>query len=110
MSFINKLRSGLSKTRENLAGMVNGVFSGKISEELYEELEEVLIKADVGVNTSLFLTDRLRKRAKEERITDAGLLRGIMEEEIKNILVREGQGQGLVIEKGRLNIFLLTGV
>ena len=110
MSFFQKLRSGLSKTRDNLTGMVSGIFSGKISEELYEELEEALIKADVGVNTSLFLTDRLRKRAKEEKITEATLLQGILEEEIKNILVQEGQGQGLAIERGRLNIFLLTGV
>ncbi|MEG1501369.1 MAG: signal recognition particle-docking protein FtsY [Clostridiales bacterium] len=111
MGFFSKLTAGLSKTRDNLIGKVNQVFTGrKIDEDLFEELEEALIQGDVGVETSLQLADTLRKRVKEEKISDSSLLQGILEEEIASILTREGQGSGIDLEDEKLNIILMTGV
>ncbi len=84
MGFFDKLKMGLSKTRENFSEKVNDVFKvfRKIDEELFEELEEALITADVGVNTSMEIIDRLRDAAKEKKLTDADQLK----EELKNII------------------------
>ena len=55
MGFFDKLKEGLGKTRDSFNDKINDVFSGfrKVDEELLEELEEVLIMSDIGVNTSL---------------------------------------------------------
>lgn len=73
MGFFDKLKSGLSKTRENFSQKVNEVFKvfRKVDEELFEELEEALITADVGVNTSMEIIERLRDTVKTKNIQDA---------------------------------------
>lgn len=73
MGFFDKLKSGLSKTRENFSQKVNEVFKvfRKVDEELFEELEEALITADVGVNTSMEIIERLRDAVKTKNIQDA---------------------------------------
>ena len=73
MGFFDKLKSGLSKTRENFSQKVNEVFKvfRKVDEELFEELEEALITADVGVNTSMEIIERLRDAVKTRNIQDA---------------------------------------
>ena len=63
---------GLKKTREGLWGRVASLFGRKLDEEFYEELEEALILADVGVETSVELVDRLRDTVKERKISDTG--------------------------------------
>ena len=64
MGFFDKLKNGLSKTRENFSQKVNEVFKvfRTVDEELFEELEEALITADVGVNTSMEIIERWRGR------------------------------------------------
>ena len=73
MGFFDKLKQGLSKTKggftEKLVSTLS--FGRKIDEDLYEELEEQLILADIGVETALDLVERLRQRVKSERISDA---------------------------------------
>jgi len=72
MSFFKKLTQGLKKTKDSLFGNLGGVaraFS-KVGEELFEEFEETLIMADVGVNTSLEIMDELRDKVKAEKIKD----------------------------------------
>ena len=73
MGFFDKLKNGLSKTRENFSQKVNEVFKvfRKVDEELFEELEEALITADVGVNTSMEIIERLRDAVKTKNIQDA---------------------------------------
>ena len=70
MGFFDKIRIGLSKTRNALGNTLGGVFSGfsEIDEDFYEELEECLILADLGVETACKATDRLRKTVKENHI------------------------------------------
>ena len=62
----------MKKTREEFVNKLSllGVKYTKVSEEFYEELEEILISADIGVNTVMDFMDRLRKRVKSENITD----------------------------------------
>ncbi len=72
MAFFDKLKQGLSKTRNVIKDRIDDVFSAfqSIDEELFEELEEVLISADVGVEASLEIIEQLRGRLKEKKITD----------------------------------------
>lgn len=110
MGFFDKLKQGLSKTKggftEKLVSTLS--FGRKIDEELYEELEEQLILADIGVETALDLVERLRQRVKSERISDAGELKQVLQEEIAAML--EEGADGLEIEANRLNIWLVVGV
>lgn len=86
MGFLNKIKNGLAKTRESVMGKVDGVFKSftKIDEELFDELEEILVTADVGVETSEYIISELRRGVKAEGAKDPEdvrrLLRKIMSE------------------------------
>ena len=69
MSFFEKLKQGMTKTRKNIAEKLSGVFSmfTRVDEDLLEELEETLILCDVGVNTATRVIGTLRERIKAER-------------------------------------------
>ena len=88
MSIFKKVMSGLTKTRENIVSGVENVLSvfTKIDEELFEELEDALIMADMGVETSTFIIDKLRDRIKKERVTNGEDVKRILKEEIADIL------------------------
>jgi len=104
-----KLTESLTKTRKGFVDKVFDVFKGKsIDEELYEELEEVLIQGDVGVNTALELVERLREREKKEKIKDAEELKKVLVEEIIEIMGTEPLR--LNLDPGELNIILVVGV
>ena len=77
MGFFDKLKQGLTKTRDAVAEQVNNVFSVfvKVDEELFENLEEALIMADLGMETSVELIDELRDRVKKKHITDGNLVK-----------------------------------
>lgn len=91
MSFFNKLKDSLSKTRQNLVGKIDQVIHRykTIDEEIYEELEEALIQADVGVNTAVELVERLRRTVRERREDNAEKLRPMLKELIKETLGEE---------------------
>ena len=77
MGFFDKLKQGLTKTRDAVSEQVNNVFSVfvKVDEELFENLEEALIMADLGMETSIELIDELRERVKKKHITDGNLVK-----------------------------------
>ena len=77
MGFFDKLKQGLAKTRNSVSEQVNNVFSVfvKVDEELFEKLEEALIMADLGMETSVELIDELRDRVKKKHITDGNLVK-----------------------------------
>ena len=85
MGFFEKLKQGLSKTKESFNEKVNNVFKNfrKVDEELLEELEEALIMSDVGMETSVKIIDNLRDKIKTKKIEDS--------EEVKNELRLEMQ-------------------
>ncbi len=80
----SRLKDGLSKTRDSFTGKVDSVFRAfaKIDDDLYDELEEALILADIGGQTSMEIVDSLRERVKEKRITDGAAAK----EELKAII------------------------
>ena len=84
MGFFDKLKNGLTKTRESIAKQVNNVFSVfvKVDDELFENLEEALIMADIGVETSTYIIENLRDNVKHKHITDGNLVK----EELKSII------------------------
>ncbi len=79
-NFFAKLQQGLSKTRDNIAKGFDNVFSGfsSIDEDFYEELEETLIMADIGVNATSRVMDELRNQVKEKRISDPNACRQLL--------------------------------
>ncbi len=91
MGFFSKIGEGLKKTRNSLSSAVNNVLKGftKIDEELFEELEEILITCDIGVATSTYICDILRQRVKEDRITDPNEIRTLLKEIIADMLTGE---------------------
>lgn len=86
--FFARLKQGLSKTRDSFGGKMEAVLKAfqKVDEELFEELEEALIMADVGVDTSLYIIDRLRTITKERKVTDSAEVRGLIQEIVADVL------------------------
>ena len=85
MGFFEKIKNGLKKTRTAMASTFGGIFSGfsGVNDEFYEELEESMILADMGVETSCKAVELLRQRVKEEKLHDAEEVRNAL----KDILV-----------------------
>ena len=87
MGFFDKLKNGLSKTKNSFDEKINNVFSNfrKVDENLLEELEEALIMSDVGANTSATIINNLRERVKKENIKDEQGVREALRKEIQEI-------------------------
>ena len=83
-----RLKAGLAKTREKLGGQLAGLFGAgrKIDEALYEELETVLLTADVGVDATESLLERLRKQVAREHLSDAAALRSALADALTELL------------------------
>lgn len=80
--FFNRLVKGLSKTRDNILSGIDAVFSGfsSIDDDFYEEIEEILIMGDIGVNATMMIIENLKKKVKEEHIKEPA--------ECKELLIR----------------------
>ncbi len=88
MGLFGKITAGLKKTRESLSGALDSMLSAfqKVDEELFEELEEILIMADMGMPTAQYICDKLRAKAKSERITDPAAIKEALREIVVEIL------------------------
>ena len=92
MGFFDKLKHGLGKTKDSINDKINNVFSvfRKVDEELLEELEEVLITSDIGMDTSVKMIDKLRNKIKKEKIEDEeGVKKALKEIMIETLEVGE---------------------
>lgn len=91
MGFFDKLKDGLKKTRDSITHRIDQILvsMGKIDEELFEELEEVLITSDVGVETTLKIVEDLKARVKKEKVTNAMEVKELLKEEIASLLGSE---------------------
>ena len=91
MSFFDKLKNGLNKTKNNIDEKINEVFSNfrKVDEDLLEELEEALIMSDIGMDTSLEIIDNLRKKIKLENLKEAEDVKKALRELMKEILDKQ---------------------
>lgn len=108
MGFFEKLKNGLKKTKDALLKPVNDLFSSydKVDEDFYDELCDLLIMADVGVETSDYLVNQLRERLKEKKIKETTLAR----EEFRQILTESVGESGELILGDGLSIILIIGV
>ena len=88
MGFFDKLKTGLNKTKISFDEKINDVFSNfrKVDEEFLDELEEVLIMSDIGMDTSIKIISSLRERIKKENIKDEEDVKQVLREEMQKIL------------------------
>ena len=108
-----KYVEGLSKSRDNFVNKLSilGIKYTKISDDFYDELEEILITADIGVNTVMDFVDRLKKRVKEEKIEDFEYLKEVIVDELFLIYVGDDiLSSKLNITDNELNVVLFVGV
>lgn len=103
------LRESLTRTRQSVFGQIAGVLgAGDITDETWEDLEALLIQADVGVPTTMYLVDRLRQRVASEGIYQADQLVQALKEELRSILV---QPEVFAMEEPRLlTVVMIVGV
>ncbi len=104
------LKERLVKSREGLFGKVKKFFAGRsvIDEDMYEELEEILIQSDIGMDMTLKIVDRLEKEVKARGIKDPSLVYDVLRDVMEGFLISEGTE--LDIYKPGLNVLLVVGV
>ncbi len=108
--WLSRLKSGLTATREKFGNQIGALLGrhGKIDEALYEELETLLLSADVGVGTTEYLLTEARKRVARERISDPAQLREVLKQALVSVL--EPVAQPLAAEPQRPFVLLVAGV
>jgi fused signal recognition particle receptor len=91
MGFFDRLKEGLSKTRKGITEKIDQVLVsfGKVDDELFDELEEVLITADLGVDTAVRVIDGVKKKVKEQKIIDPMKIKELIKESLVDILGKE---------------------
>ncbi len=109
-SVLARFREGLSRTRQGLVQRVREVVTGKskIDEDLYLQLEETLIQADVGVAATTRLIENLRRSAREGRVEDPARLVDLLKGEIRSLL--ENSGGELNLEGPKPTVLVVVGV
>lgn len=110
-SVTNKFKDGLSKTRNSFVERVEDLVirRKKIDDEFYEELEEILIASDVGVNAVMELIEKLRSEVRSRKIEDAAELQPVLSEKLMELLGSEQEHQ-LELKSNGLNVILFVGV
>lgn len=111
ISLFEKLMGGLTKTRKDISSKIDNILKSykKVDEELFDDLEEVLVTADVGVNTTMTLIDNLRERVKEEKVSEPKEVKELLKDEIKKLMTEENMDYKLNIEPSPA-IILVVGV
>ena len=108
MGFFSKIKQGLQKTRNSISEGINSIVNSftKIDEELFDELEEILIMSDIGVNTATEICNSLRRRIKETGVTDPSQIKQMMKDIIIEML---GSDEGLRLDT-KPSVILVIGV
>ena len=104
----DKLKDGLSKTRDGLTDKINEALKLAITidEDLYEELEEILITSDIGMDTTVELIERLRSKIRKENINDPAEVTPALKEVIKEMLLEDTKEE----EEADKKVMLIIGV
>ncbi len=112
MSFFAKLKEGLAKTRQTFVDKVRETvrFRKKIDEELFEELEETLIRADVGAEASLKLVEGLRQQVREKRVEDPGQIPELLKEQIRNLVASAAMTNAIASAPEGPTVIMVVGV
>lgn len=109
VKFFDKLVSGLSKTRNNIVSGLNSIFTGfsHIDDDFYEELEEILIMSDIGVNTTEEILDNLKEQVKEQKIKEPMECKDLL---IQNIEEQMDLGENAYDFEQERSVVLVIGV
>ena len=112
MDFFSKLKNGLTKTKKEFSDRINSVFSAfvKVDEDLFEELEEILIMSDVGFDATENILDSLRDKVKKGRIEDPEEVKNALIEIISDILVSKAQPVKLETKPSVIIVVGVNGV
>ena len=112
MGFFEKLKNGLGKTKDNFSDKLNNVFSTfrKVDEDLLEELEEILVMSDVGMETATLIIDKLRQRVKRENLKDENEVRQAIKEIMIEILDVEDPSLNLETKPSVILVIGVNGV
>lgn len=110
-SLFEKLKAGLNKTRKGMTEKIDAVLKSykKVDEELFDELEEILVTADVGINTTMEIIDRLRERVKEKKVSESEKVKELLKDQIKEIMTESIEDNSLNISKSP-SVILVVGV
>ena len=110
--FFNRLKEGLTKTRNNIVNGIDSVFSGfsTIDEDFYEELEEILIMGDIGVNATEKILDRLRSQVKENHIKEPSKCKELLIQSIKDQMKVEDTAYDFEKEQSVILVIGVNGV
>jgi fused signal recognition particle receptor len=104
-----RIRASLAKTRQGLFGRIGSLFqASEISEETWEELEALLIQADLGVNTAMQVVERVRSRVERENVKKVEQVREVLKEELTRLLAEPSVST--VDEPRMLTVVLVVGV
>ena len=108
MGLFDKIKAGLKKTRENISNQINSMLHAftKIDEDLFEELEELLVMADMGINTATNICDTLRARVKERGITDPNQIMDLLREVVTEMI----DGDNELHLESQPSVILVIGV
>ncbi len=108
--FFASLKEKLFRTREGLFGKIKNIFSGRtvIDEELYEELEDLLIQSDIGMDMTIKIVNALEKEVKARGIKDPAEIYSVLKEVMSGFLI-DGDNK-LDVREGELNVILVVGV
>ena len=105
-----RTEKGVKRSREGVFGKLAGLFNrSKIEESTWDELEEILISADVGVETTAKLLECVKKRAREEKLVDGASIRQALKEEMVALLTVNGRSNAAQTA-GRMKVILVVGV
>ncbi|MDQ0507885.1 Cell division protein FtsY homolog [Aedoeadaptatus ivorii] len=109
--FFAKLVAGLTKTRDDMNYKINDILGNyvKIDDDMMEDLEDILISSDIGMETTMLLIDRLKERIRKEQIQDPKEVRPLLSDEIARILEKNKEKSALDIEPSPA-VILVVGV
>lgn len=109
MGFFDRLKEGLSKTRKSITEKIDQVLVsfGKVDEELFDELEEILVTSDIGIEASTRVIEDLKKKVRENKVIDPLKVKGLLKEELVEILKEDDSELDL---KTSPTVILVIGV
>lgn len=112
LGFFAKLSKGLSKTREKFSSNLKNLFTAnvKIDDDLYDELEEILISADIGMQSTIEIVDQLKDEIKERSIKNSEEIFPLLKEIMENKLDEKNLENKLILSNDKLSVILVIGV
>jgi fused signal recognition particle receptor len=114
MDLIGKLKRGLTKTRENLLGRVEGVVSGRrrIDDAFLDDIEDILIQTDMGVTMTASIIQRIRDRVRKEKVSEPDKIIPFLKDEVRAVFASSQRSQGLLmpVSGNRPLVILMVGV